>query len=286
MESISGGTGVVITSNGHILTNHHVIEDADEVLVTLADNSRHKAEVVGIDSPSDLAVLKIDAGNLQPAEFGDSSQLAIGQWVLAVGNPLGLERTVTLGIISATGRCDLGVNDYEDFIQTDASVNSGNSGGPLFALGGQVVGINTVIMSPSGGSVGLNFAISSNLARFVAQNIIQTGCVNRGYLGAVLASGRSQLSAPDAEYQPVGARVDNVMAASPAQRAGLRRGDVVTSVNGIPVQSSGELRCRIAMTSPESEVVIGILRNDKPILVTVRLGTTPGARPARGTAGL
>ena len=186
------GTGVIVRDDGYILTNNHVVQGADEVKVTLSDERQFTAEVVGTDKATDLAVLKIEADGLYAAQLGDSNELAVGEWVLAVGSPFGLEQTVTAGIVSAVGRANVGITDYEDFIQTDAAINPGNSGGPLVDLRGEVIGINTAIASRNGGYQGIGFAIPSSMARQVMESIIEDGQVSRGYLGALIQDLKSR----------------------------------------------------------------------------------------------
>ncbi|MDH5253841.1 MAG: trypsin-like peptidase domain-containing protein, partial [Nitrospira sp.] len=243
------GSGVIASSDGYIITNHHVVADAVDVEVILADRRQFKGKVVATDSKTDVAVVKIKAANLPAATWGDSSQLAVGDFVLAIGNPLGLSRTVTFGIVSAVGRADVGVADFEDFIQTDAPINPGNSGGALVNINGEVVGINTAIASPTGGSVGVGFAIPSNMARAAMQSLLKTGRVVRGFLGASTQDVSPLLGQifrlPDVK----GAIVTDVQAKGSAERAGLKRSDVVVRFDGRDVMDSGQLRNLVAQAS-------------------------------------
>ena len=256
------GSGVVIRSDGYILTNEHVIDGADSIKVDLSDRREFKARVVGSDKPSDLAVLKIDATGLEALPLANSSHVRVGDVVLAVGDPLGIGRTVTMGIISAKGRVtSVGDGSYEDFLQTDAPINRGNSGGPLVNTRGEVVGINSQILSPSGGSIGIGFAIPSNMARNVMTQLIDTGHVRRGLLGvtvqAVTANLASSLGLPAVQ----GAIVDKVDPDSAGAEAGLQQGDVITSLNGAPVTDSNGLRNAVAGTMPGTAVTIGYVRD-------------------------
>ena len=266
------GSGVVVRPDGHILTNHHVIAGADRIRVEFADGRAFPATLVGADEASDLAVLKIEAVNLPTLAFGDSDRMKVGDVVLAFGNPLGVGQTVTMGIVSAKGRAT-GVGDgaYEDFLQTDAPINQGNSGGALVNLQGELVGINAQIVSPSGGNIGLGFAIPSAMARAVTDQLARDGVVHRSKLGVtiqpVTQDLAESLSIPDAR----GALVSGVEPGSPADRAGLRQGDVIVSLNGKRVTDANALRNQIAGTRPESSVTLELLRGGKTESKSVRL---------------
>ncbi|QPD05694.1 MAG: Serine protease Do [Candidatus Nitrospira kreftii] len=257
------GSGVIVSPDGYIVTNNHVVADAVDVEVVLADRRQYKGRVVATDPKTDVAVVKIQATKLPTAAWGDSSQLAVGDFVLAIGNPLGLSRTVTFGIVSAVGRADVGVADFEDFIQTDAPINPGNSGGALVNIQGELVGINTAIASPTGGSVGVGFAIPSNMARAAMQSLIKTGRVVRGFLGASTQDVSPPLGKifrlPDVK----GAIVTDVQAKGSAERAGLKRSDVVVRFDGQDVMDSGHLRNLVAQAAIGSKHRLDLIRDEK-----------------------
>lgn len=257
------GSGVIVAPDGYIITNNHVVADAVDVEVVLADRRQYKGRVVATDPKTDVAVVKIQATKLPTVTWGDSSQLDVGDFVLAIGNPLGLSRTVTFGIVSAVGRADVGVADFEDFIQTDAPINPGNSGGALVNIHGELVGINTAIASPTGGSVGVGFAIPSNMARAAMQSLIKTGRVVRGFLGAYTQDVSPPLGKifrlPDVK----GAIVTDVQSKGSAERAGLKRGDVVVRFDGGDVMDSGHLRNLVAQSSIGSKHRLDLIREGK-----------------------
>ncbi|MBX3332656.1 MAG: Do family serine endopeptidase [Nitrospira sp.] len=257
------GSGVIVAPDGYIITNNHVVADAVDVEVVLADRRQYKGRVVATDPKTDVAVVKIQATKLPTVAWGDSSQLDVGDFVLAIGNPLGLSRTVTFGIVSAVGRADVGVADFEDFIQTDAPINPGNSGGALVNIHGELVGINTAIASPTGGSVGVGFAIPSNMARAAMQSLIKTGRVVRGFLGAYTQDVSPPLGKifhlPDVK----GAIVTDVQSKGSAERAGLKRGDVVVRFDGGDVMDSGHLRNLVAQSSIGSKHRVDLIREGK-----------------------
>ena len=257
------GSGVIVSPDGYIVTNHHVVADAVDVEVILADRRQYKGKVVATDPKTDVAVVKIHASNLPTAVWGDSSHLAVGDFVLAIGNPLGLSRTVTFGIVSAVGRADVGVADFEDFIQTDAPINPGNSGGALVNIQGELIGINTAIASPTGGSVGVGFAIPSNMARAAMQSLLKTGRVVRGFLGASTQDVSPRLGKilrlPDVK----GAIVTDVQPKGSAERAGLKRGDVVVRFDGRDVMDSGQLRNLVAQSPIGSKHRLDLIRDGK-----------------------
>lgn len=266
------GTGVIISSDGYIVTNNHVIADADEVTVTLSNDKSYEAEVIGTDKKSDLAVLKIDATGLVPAQLGNSERLRVGEWVLAIGSPFGLTQTVTAGIVSATGRQNVGVADYEDFIQTDAAINPGNSGGPLVNLQGEVVGINTAIASRSGGYMGVGFSIPSDMVKRVSDSIVENGQVERGWLGAAIQDVNEDLAASFEYDESEGVLVGDVMPESPAAEAGLQGGDIILKFNRKRMESASELRHAVAGTSPGTSVSMRVFRDGEWINLDVTVG--------------
>jgi serine protease Do len=266
------GTGVIVSRDGYILTNSHVVRGADEVNVTLSDERDYRAEVVGSDDKTDLAVLKIDANNLVPAELGDSDAIEVGEWVLAIGSPFGLAQTVTAGIVSAKGRADVGIADYEDFIQTDAAINPGNSGGPLVNMKGEVVGINTAIASRTGGYMGIGFAIPSNMARDVMESIIDDGQVQRGYLGALIQDLDEDMARSFGFDSTSGVLIGDVVPDGPADKAGLRAGDIVVEYNGQPVRKAARFRNAVAATDPETEAELVVFRDGQRKTLKVRIG--------------
>lgn len=268
------GSGVIVSADGYILTNNHVVEGADEVRVALHDGQELEAQVVGRDPRTDVAVLKIEASDLTHATLADSDAMRVGDVVFAVGNPLGVGQTVTMGIVSATGRSNLQLLDggYENFIQTDASINPGNSGGALVDALGRVVGINTAIISTSRGNIGIGFAIPINLASNIMQSLIETGSVSRGFLGVSIQNLDTDLASEFGLGDAKGALVVEVSAGSPADEAGLKRGDVLTSVNSKPVASTNELRLLISQTTPGTDVVVGFVREGEGGQATVTLG--------------
>jgi serine protease Do len=275
------GSGVVMTADGYILTNNHVVDGASTVTVTLADNREFKAAVVGADPKTDVAVLKIDASDLPCITVGDSSKVQVGDYALAVGNPFGVGKTVTMGIVSATGRSHLGIEDYEDFIQTDAPINPGNSGGALVNDRGELIGINTAIIAHgSEGNQGIGFAIPVNMARNVMEQIVEHGKVTRAYLGIVPQDVTPDMAKQFGEKDARGALVADVSPSSPAQKNGVERGDIILEVNGKPVADSNELRMTISMMQPGSDANLKVLRNGSERDITVKLGTLPTEQAA------
>ena len=269
------GSGVIVDADkGYVLTNNHVVEGADDISVTVADGHTVKARVLGTDPDTDLAVLQIPAAHLTALPLADSSKLRVGDFVVAIGEPFGLGQTVTSGIVSALGRTGLRGTGYQNFIQTDASINPGNSGGPLVNLRGELVGINSMIFSPSGGNVGIGFAIPSNLAADVMRQLITTGKVKRGVLGVEAQDITPQIAAMLALGDTRGAVVTRVRANSPAAAAGLRAGDVIVSLNGKPVTSEQDLYNIEGLTAPGAAVQVGLVRDGKPLSVSTALKAT------------
>ena len=285
----SAGSGVIIDAErGYVLTNHHVVESADEIVVTLADRRTFDAELIGSDEGTDIALLEIDATGLTAIGIGDSDDLEVGDFVVAIGNPFGLGQTVTSGIVSALGRSGLQVEGaYQDFIQTDASINPGNSGGALVDLDGTLVGINTAIVTPAGGNVGIGFAVPSNMARDVTAQLLEYGEVRRGRLGIQIQDVTPDLAeALDLDVDH-GAVITQVEPNSAAEAAGLRAGDVITEFNGADVEDSRDLANKVGLVRVGSEVEIAFLRDGQRREVTATIGSTPGGASAstsgRGT---
>ena len=270
------GSGFVIDADGYILTNNHVIEGADEIKVKLSDDRELDAKLVGADPPTDLALLQVDPEGLTAVELGDSDALEVGDWVLAIGNPFGLPQTVSTGIVSAKGRANVGLTDYEDFIQTDAAVNPGNSGGPLVDLRGRVVGINTAIASRSGGNNGIAFAIPMNMAKQIVDQLRNDGKVVRGYLG-VLISDLSPEMAETFDFSGEGILIQDVPEDTAAAKAGVRSGDIIVALDGRPVDAVGAFRSAIASHRPGSTVSLQLWRDGTRVDVDVTLTDAKGA---------
>ena len=267
------GSGVIVAAQGYILTNNHVIDGADEIAVMLPDGKVAEARVVGVDPETDLAVLKVATKDLQPIVFADPSSVQVGDIVLAVGDPFGVGQTVTQGIVSATGRNRLGINTFENFIQTDAAINPGNSGGALVDTAGHLIGINTAIYSRSGGSQGIGFAIPVSLARQVMEQVISTGRVARGWLGV---SARDVIN--ETTGAGAGAALVSLLRGGPADKAGLRAGDTVVAINGKEIADTAALIAETAALSPGTRTEFKVLRGDRPATITVELGQRPLAR--------
>jgi serine protease Do len=268
------GSGVIYSKDGLVLTNNHVVEEADEITVQTADGTEYAAEVVGTDDKSDVAVLRLkgDVKNLVPIKLGDSTALRVGDVVLAIGNPFGFSQTVTMGIVSAKGRSETGIVDYADFIQTDAAINPGNSGGALVNMQGELVGINTAIISRTGGYQGIGFAIPSNMASQIAQSLVQYGRVVRGWLGIGIQDVNPDLAGAMGLPTADGVLVSDVEPGSPADKGGIQRGDVILTVDGKKTNSSTQLRNLIAEAGANKKVELAILRGGKPQTLAVMLG--------------
>lgn len=270
------GSGFFINPDGYIVTNNHVIKDAKHITVTLNDGTEYEAVVQGSDPRTDLAVIKIEAKELPFLTFGDSDSLKTGEWVLAVGNPFGLEGTITKGIVSAKGRQDLGIAAYEDFIQTDAAINPGNSGGPLLNMSGEVVGVNNVIFTRSGGYMGIGLAIPSKIVQPVIDQIVDKGSVKRAYLGILLQAVDKELSDAVGLDKQEGILISDILKDSPAFKAGLQQGDIILQYNDKPVKNVNKFRNDIAMMSPDTPIKLQIFRNDQKQTITVILGSQEG----------
>jgi periplasmic serine protease, Do/DeqQ family len=272
-KATSLGSGFIVDSKGHVVTNNHVIQDADEITVILQDETRLPATLVGRDAKTDIAVLKVDPGKavLKPVKFGDSDAIRVGDWVVAIGNPFGFGGTVTAGIISARGR-DINAGPYDDFLQTDAPINRGNSGGPVFDLDGEVIGIATAIYSPSGGSIGIGFAIPVNGARQVIQQLIEHGEVKRGWLGVRIQTVNEEIAEALGLKEAAGALVASVIPGGPAAKAKLKDGDVILEFDGKPVTQMRRLPRIVADTQVGKTVPIKVWRNGKELLLTVEVG--------------
>jgi Do/DeqQ family serine protease len=260
------GSGVIISTDGYILTNYHVVDGAEQIKVDLNDNRTLDAKVVGSDQPSDLAVLKIDATNLPVLALGDSDKVRVGDVVLAIGNPLGIGQTVTMGIISAKGRqTGMSAGSFEDFLQTDAPINQGNSGGALVSTNSELIGINSQILSPSGGSIGIGFAIPSNMARTITDTLVKTGKVRRGLLGITVVKLNSEPAKELGIKETKGVGLAQVQPGGPADGAGLKKGDVITGFNGVEITDPNVFRNLVASTAPGSAVTLNVLRDGRAI---------------------
>jgi len=269
------GSGVIVDSSGYILTNYHVIKGADEIKVKLYDKRVFDGTVIGFDAKTDIAVVKIKADGLRAIKWGDSDKLKVGETVIAIGNPYGLNLTVTSGIVSATGRANVGISDYEDFIQTDAAINPGNSGGPLVNVKGELVGINTAIFSTTGGYQGIGFAIPSNMARVVMDNLIKHKKVVRGWLGVTVQDIDTEMAKSLQMKELKGAVITDVHEGSPAEKAGLMRKDIIISFDGKEVEDSANLRNLVVSTPPGKTVKLEIIRNGKVHSITATIGELP-----------
>ena len=277
----SAGSGVIVDAkNGYIVTNYHVVENASEITITLLDNRTFSAKVIGTDEGSDIALLQAKQPNLVAMPLGDSGRLEVGDYVLAIGNPFGLQHTVTSGIVSALGRSGINPEGYEDFIQTDASINPGNSGGALVNLRGELVGINSAILSRSGGNIGIGFAIPVNMVKSVMAQLIKYGEVKRGVLGVNIYDVTPDIAKEFGLSETSGALVAGVIQGSSAERAGVKTGDIITSINGIAMKGAGELRNAIGMLRVGDKVEIGLLRDGKARKMTALIADRADAETA------
>ena len=286
-RTISQGSGFVFAhaaDKTYVLTNFHVLENGSRILVRFQDRREFVARVKGADQKSDVAVLEIDARGLPALKWGDSARLEVGEWVVAMGNPFGLSNTLTTGVVSAKGRTSLGINDYEDFIQTDAAINPGNSGGPLLNLDGEVVGMNTAIFTRSGGYMGVGFAIPSNLVHSIADQLASNGRVQRGSIGLTVQALTGEIAEAMGLKETHGVLVNQVQAGSPAERAGIRPGDVLLGFDGNPIEDGGQYRNRVALARPGSSVGVELLRDGRRIEITLKVGTQGETAPAAGDA--
>ncbi len=269
------GSGFIISDDGYILTNNHLVGDADTITVRLDDKREFEAKIIGADAKSDVALIKIDTKNLPTVPLGDSDEIDVGEWVIAIGSPFELNQTVTVGVVSAKGRNRIGINDYENFIQTDAAINPGNSGGPLLNIHGKVIGINTAIFSRSGGYMGIGFAIPINMAKSIQQQLMSDGKVTRGWLGVVIQDVDKDLADSFQLDSAKGVLLTEVSEKTPAGRAGLQQGDVLLSMDGIELTGVADLRNRVAMTAPGSKVDFTLSRDGKKKKIVVTIGEQP-----------
>lgn len=280
-RAASLGSGVIVSSKGYILTNHHVVEAADEIEVALADGKKLKARTVGSDPETDIAVLQVSSGPLPAITFGDADALRVGDVVLAIGNPFGVGQTVTMGIVSALGRNQLGINTFENFIQTDAAINPGNSGGALIDTAGNLVGINTAIYSRSGGSLGIGFAIPASSAKNIMEQIIQTGSVTRGWIGVEAQEITPEIAESFRLTSTNGVLIAGVLRGGPADRAGLQPGDVLTAIEGKPVKDPNAMLNLVAALVPGKPAAIQLRRDNKDLEIKVAVGKRPAVQQRR-----
>ena len=278
---MGAGSGVVISSDGYIVTNNHVVERADTVKVTFTDQREFKAKVIGTDKSSDLALIKVEATNLPSLQMGDSGKLRLGEYVLAVGNPFGVGQTVTMGIVSAKGRSRIGIVDYEDFIQTDAAINPGNSGGALVNMRGELIGINTAILSRSGGAQGIGFAVPTSMVKPIVEQVRLHGRVRRGFLGVGIQDLTPELATEmGLSGAPEGVLVSDVQEDGPAAKGDVKTGDVILTVNGMRTRWAGDLRNQVAMLGPGAKAKLEIMREGKKLPLTVTLSEKPDEQTA------
>lgn len=269
------GSGVIVSANGYILTNHHVVEAADEVEIAMIDGRKAKATIIGTDPETDLAVLKIELNDLPAITFGQSEQVKVGDVVLALGNPFGVGQSVTMGIVSALSRSQVGINTFEDFIQTDAAINPGNSGGALTDTAGNLIGVNTGIYSKSGGSLGIGFAIPVHAAKQVMEQIIESGSVIRGWLGVSMQDMTPEVFGPLNPDQMTGSMVASVLKDGPADKAGVKPGDILVAVEGKPVKNSAETLYLVAALAPGETVNVTVIRNHEKKDIPIKVGVRP-----------
>ena len=273
IRPIGQGTGFIISEDGYIVTNHHVVGEADQVRVTMTDGNEYLAEVIGSDDKTEVALIKIDASGLPTVKMGDSDSLQVGEWALAIGNPFGLSHTVTAGIISATGRGEVGITDYADFIQTDAAINPGNSGGPLLNIEGEVIGLNTAIYSRNGGYMGIGFAVPVNMVSHIVDQLRTDGKITRGFLGISIQNMGPELAEWFKTENGRGVIVANIAEDSPAAKGGLLRDDIIVELDGQVVDEVGSFRSRIATTSPGEKVKLGIVRKGERLTKDIEVGS-------------
>ncbi len=281
------GSGFIISKDGFILTNNHVVEGADSIKVTLSDDRDFDAKVIGTDPQTDVALIKIeDPENLPVLPLGDSANLEAGEWVIAIGNPFGLIQTVTVGVVSATGRSSVGISEYENFIQTDAAINPGNSGGPLLNGRGEVVGINTALFSRTGGYMGIGFAIPINMAKSIEEQLHKDGKVTRGWLGVVIQNIDKNLAESFGLKEVRGILISEVQKDSPASAAGLQQGDVILRLNSVELQDVSDLRNRVALIQPGSKAIVEIMRNGREKKVQVSIAEQPSNFSKSGSGSI
>lgn len=283
-KTASLGSGVIVDSKGYILTANHVVQGADEIKVTLSDKREFKGKIIGIDAMTDIGIIKIEADNLRTIKWGDSDRLRVGETVLAIGSPYGLNQTVTMGIVSAVGRANVGIADYEDFIQTDAAINPGNSGGALVNVRGELVGINTAIFSTSGGYQGIGFAIPTNMAKSVMNSLINKGKVIRGWMGVTIQNLTPELAKQFELKEDRGVLVGDVVEGSPAEKAGLKRGDIIIEFAGKRIEEPNQIRNMVANTEPGQTVEMKIIRENTKEIMKVTIGDVPVdmQKPSKG----
>jgi serine protease Do len=286
-KSLGLGSGVIVDADGYILTANHVIQGADEINVTLSDKREFKGKIVGSDIMTDIGVVKIDAKDLPSVKMGDSAKLRVGETVLAIGSPYGLSQTVTMGIVSAVGRANVGIADYEDFIQTDAAINPGNSGGALVNVRGELVGINTAIFSTSGGYQGIGFAVPTSMAKAAMDSLINKGKVVRGWLGVSIQSLTPELASQFGLTDGKGVLVGDIVEDSPADKGGLQRGDIIVEVQGKKIDDPNQIRNMVAGIEPGQKIEMKIIRENKPITKNVTVSELPTdvQKPAKGEYG-
>lgn len=277
---IGQGSGFIVSEDGYILTNNHVVESSDEITVILDDEREFKAKLIGHDPNTDVALIKIEATKLPYLKLANSDKLNVGEWVVAIGTPYGLQATLTVGVISARGRKNLDLLHIEDFIQTDAPINRGNSGGPLLNLNGEVIGLNTALLSGSGGYAGIGFAIPSNIAHYVMDQLLETGTVKRGYIGVSLQKVDHDLASAFNLDKAEGALVADVVKDSPAEKAGLQQGDIIQKYNGTVINNIASFRNAIALMKPGSKISLGVLRKGNSVNTTVEIADFPVEKAA------
>ena len=277
---LAQGSGFIVSEDGYILTNNHLIKDSAKITVMLNNEKEYEAKLIGTDPNTDVAVIKIDAKNLPSLKLGNSDELEVGQWVAAIGNPFGLQASMTSGIVSAKGRSNLDLTPTEDYIQTDAAINRGNSGGPLLNMKGEVIGINTAIASNTGGYMGIGFAIPSNIAKQIMEQLIATGSVTRGFLGVALQRIDQDLATAFNLDKPEGGLIADVTKGSPAEKAGLKQGDIILKYNGNVVDNISQFRNSIALTTPGTSVKLTVLRGKETLPISLVVGTYPSDKNA------